>query len=277
MEKQSLPKAIIFSLLVILASAAVQCLVMYAFEFFSKLTVLIPIAGAFFAYSLILKFYPKHLIINAVWVIILTYVLNVFGGILGEAVIIANSIESIDMLGALTQIYCALFSPENVSEIFDAAEFIAAIKSDLTSILTMNLIGIVIAVVFMIINIVKANKANKMAAEYQFQNQSNVNQNSYTTIASLTEPTSFNAKKETNFNISNCKEIVEIFADKIKNYKQSKDKDQFNEDLSDFNNVITSLTSTQQEMLLSYAKDSVNSEDMFIKKACEYILKKLSN
>ena len=268
MEKtNSLGKAILFSVLIILLSAVVQALLTYFLEYFSKLTLLIPLLGSVLAFTVFIKYYSKAFVINGIWIILLTFVLNVLGSVIAESLILSETVENMDLWGAITQFYCAVFKPENVSEIFNKAEFVNAVKSDLIAILAFNFLGCLIALGYLIGIKLKQKKEEKMYQQaVEQQNQAMAQQQSEERLQQENQT----RLRET------CEDTVMILARIIKEYNEDKNEEKYQERLKKYDKYLEKFQGDIRQTFFEFAKRNTNSKNTYIKQECEYIVKKLS-
>lgn len=268
-KTNSLWKAIVFPLLIIIAVAALQCGLLVWLEGFNKLTVAIALAGTILAGYVSMLFYTsKKMWINLLWIVLLSLILDVAGIMFGDAIYLSMNVENLSVWGATLQILCAIFSPENVSDIFDKQQFINGVNSDLASAILYVSIGVGIAIVafiaFYIRAVKTANQSNTKTTEQSKQNYQTEKQvDAYTHFTGTSKP------------VDNKQIIVDI-AKCIQNYSKTGNKEQLKSQLSNYyNEKIANLTTSQKADLKSFAQRNLGVSNQFIAKACVYVLKRI--
>lgn len=265
-KTNSLWKAIIFPLLIIIATAALQCGLLVWFEQFNKLTSAVALAGTILAgYVSVIFYTSKKMWINFVWISIVSLILSVAGIMFGEAIYLSKNFENLTVWGAFLQILCAIFSPDNVSSIFDKQQFIDNINGDFRLAVIYVSIGIGIAVTAFIAYYIKA--INQQKKTDQTSQQVHVQKQKM-----QEEP----APVPNSLDTVDNKQIIIDIAKYIQNYSQTGDKEKLKSQLiTYFNKNIAVLTASQKTELKAFAQRNISVSNKFIAKACDYVLRKI--
>lgn len=261
-KKQNLWLALSLCLLILLVGGVAQFFLIYLTEAFSNLTIAINLLICVSACTVYLKFYNKKYWLAIILVVLFSFVFNIIATFLADALILAKAFPELTFSHCLSQMLYAIFNPELVTDPFKAQVLIQALNHDIGFCAIYTGIAVVVGVIMIIIQIVKAKKIAKQNAELQEQSNS-YNPEMASSVYREQEVTQQNYNQLFN-------QVYYI----VQTYMQTKDKEMFHYNLSDFKmNYFYYLTESEKQQFKNYANQFINSSDAYASKTSQVVQK----